>query len=294
MSGCGRCRECPGNKESVTRGAEYTIALAGNANVGKSTLFNQLTGVGQVIGNWPGKTVERRERSPPPQGLRIRVIDLPGIYSFSTYSLEEEVSRDFIALECPDAVIDVVDATALERNLFFTIQLMELAPPMLVAVNQVDLAEKKGMSIDTAKLAALLGVPVLPTVAARGKGIAALADAIANLIDNQKTPTPPRYGKEVEERIEKVTALIGCLKLQYPARWTAIKLLEGDPACTQIVSRQDPSVIEVVKELGAEIEAIHGEPVSVVMSEERYHVADRIADQVVTIRALPGESRGRV
>ncbi len=129
MSGCGECAGCPAGKESGIKDADYTIALAGNANVGKSVIFNQLTGVDQIIGNWPGKTVERAEGLLLHKGKRIRVIDLPGIYSFSTYSMEELVSRDFIALEHPDAVINVIDASALERNLFFTIQLTGTGAP---------------------------------------------------------------------------------------------------------------------------------------------------------------------
>jgi len=189
MSGCGECKGCSTGEESKIKNPDYTIALAGNANVGKSVIFNQLTGVDQIIGNWPGKTVERAEGLLLHKGKRIRVIDLPGIYSFSTYSMEELVSRDFIALEHPDAVINVIDASALERNLFFTIQLLELAPPMMIAVNQIDLAEKKGITIDTGKLSTLLGVPVVPTVAIRGKGIPALTDAITGLM--QDHPVPP-------------------------------------------------------------------------------------------------------
>ena len=168
--------------------------LPGNANVGKSVTFNQLTGVDQIIGNWPGKTVERAEGLLQYKGKRIRVIDLPGIYSFSTYSMEELVSREYIALEHPDAVVNVIDASALERNLFFTIQLMELAPPLLVSVNQIDLAEKKGISVDTAKLAKLLGVPVIPTVAIRGKGISNLTEAILDLVHDHPVPPVSRHG----------------------------------------------------------------------------------------------------
>jgi len=141
MSGCGECKGCSPGKASGIKDADYTIALAGNANVGKSVIFNQLTGVDQIIGNWPGKTVERAEGLLLHRGKRIRVIDLPGIYSFSTYSMEELVSRDFIALEHPDAVINVIDASALERNLFFTIQLMELAPPLMIAGPPVSMAK---------------------------------------------------------------------------------------------------------------------------------------------------------
>ncbi|MCX6697464.1 MAG: ferrous iron transporter B, partial [Methanoregula sp.] len=288
MSGCGECKGCSPGRESKIKNADYTIALAGNANVGKSAIFNQLTGVDQIIGNWPGKTVERAEGLLLHSGKRIRVIDLPGIYSFSTYSMEELVSRDFIALEHPDAVINVIDASALERNLFFSIQLLELAPPMLVAVNQIDLAEKKGIAIDTKKLASLLGVPVIPTVAIRGKGIAELTGAITGLMQDHPVPPVLRYGKEVEERIGKIVSGLGTVTTPYPVRWTAIKLLERDPAIQQIVGEQDASVVKTADILAGEIESLHGETVCVVMSAERYQVADRIAAEVITIRP-PGE-----
>ncbi|MDD1702555.1 MAG: ferrous iron transport protein B [Methanoregula sp.] len=285
MSGCGGCKGCDPKKESTIKDVDYTIALAGNANVGKSVTFNQLTGVDQIIGNWPGKTVERAEGLLQYKGKRIRVIDLPGIYSFSTYSMEELVSRDYIALEHPDAVVNVIDASALERNLFFTIQLMELAPPLLVSVNQVDLAEKKGISVDYKKLSELLGVPVISTVAIQGKGISNLTEAILSLIHDHPVPPVLRYGKEIEERIEKIVSLMGAVLMPYPVRWVAIKLLERDREIIRQVAPQDPAVVSEAEKLSAEIEALHGEPVCVVMSAERYQVADRIAAEVITVRS---------
>jgi len=289
MSGCGDCKACStAGKESGIKNADYTIALAGNANVGKSVIFNQLTGVDQIIGNWPGKTVERAEGLLLHKGKRIRVIDLPGIYSFSTYSMEELVSRDFIALEHPDAVVNVIDASAVERNLFFTIQLLELAPPLMIAVNQIDLAEKKGITIDTGKLSALLSVPVVSTVAIKGKGIPVLTDAITDLMQNHPVPPALLYGKEIEERIGKIISLLEAVTTPYPVRWTAIKLLERDPSIVKLVSEQDPGIAGKAGGLASEIESIHGEPVCVVMSAERYQIADRIAAEVMTIRP-PGE-----
>jgi len=285
VSGCGGCKECTPPKESTIKNVDYTIALAGNANVGKSVTFNQLTGVDQIIGNWPGKTVERAEGLLQYKGKRIRVIDLPGIYSFSTYSMEELVSREYIALEHPDAVVNVIDASALERNLFFTIQLMELAPPLLVSVNQIDLAEKKGISVDTGKLAKLLGVPVIPTVAIRGKGISNLTEAILDLVHDHPVPPVLTYGREIEERIGKIVSLMGAVTTPYPVRWIAIKLLERDPEVARIVGSQDPSILAAAGKLSEEIETLHGEPVCVVMSAERYQVADRIAAEVITVRA---------
>ncbi len=159
--------------------------LAGNANVGKSVVFNELTGSNQIIGNWPGKTVERAEGKLLFEGQDIDVIDLPGIYSFSTYSMEEIVSREYIAFEKPDVVINVVDASVLERNLFFTIQLKELNVPLVVCVNQIDLAKQKGIIIDTEKLEAALGVPVVATVAIRGEGLHKLMEVATEVAFNK-------------------------------------------------------------------------------------------------------------
>jgi ferrous iron transport protein B len=154
------------NKKKALR-----MALAGNANVGKSVLFNALTGMHQHIGNWPGKTIEKAEGTFFFKGRTVDVIDLPGIYSLSTFSLEERISREYVAREKPDVVINVVDASVLERNLFFTLQLIELGAPVVIALNQVDLAERKGIRIDCKKLSNILGVPVVPMVATMNKGI---------------------------------------------------------------------------------------------------------------------------
>ena len=167
MAECKNCGQCDSATKKM-KDFKMVVALAGNSNVGKSAIFNQLTGVDQIIGNWPGKTVERAEGLLHYKGMRIKIIDLPGIYSFSTYSMEEIVSRDFIALEKPDIVVNVIDASALERNLFFTLQLIELDVPMVIALNQVDLMEKKGLSIDAKKFEEILGVSVVTTVAIKG------------------------------------------------------------------------------------------------------------------------------
>ena len=160
-----------------------TIALAGNANVGKSVIFNHLTGMHQHIGNWPGKTVEKAEGTLHFKGYMIDVIDLPGIYSLSTFSLEELISREYISIEKPDLVINVVDASILERNLFFTLQLVELHTPMIVALNQMDIAKKKGIEIDHKKLEAILGVPVIPTIAPSQIGISDLLQTAVDIIE---------------------------------------------------------------------------------------------------------------
>jgi ferrous iron transport protein B len=277
--------------------ADLVVALAGNANVGKSAVFNQLTGVDQIIGNWPGKTVERAEGMLRYKGRKIKIIDLPGIYSFSTYSMEEVVSRDFIALEKPDIVVNVVDATALERNLFFTIQLLELRAPMIIALNQIDFMEKKGISIDYEKLGKLLGVTVVPTVAIKGKGISELTEQIVKLADQRIAPLEIRYGREVEQRIEMLTAHLGKIETDYPRRWLAIKLLERDEEITKLIEGLNGGIVQIAEDLAEEIERIHGETSSVVISAERYKIADEIAREVQRIgteEATPTEKIDRI
>jgi len=263
------------------------IALAGNANVGKSVIFNQLTGLHQHIGNWPGKTVAKAEGTLHFKGYEIDVIDLPGIYSLSTFSLEEIISREYIAFEKPDLVINVVDASVLERNLFFTLQLIELGTPMVIALNQIDIAWKKGIKIDHEKLSEILGVPVIPTVAIRGVGIYDLLDAAVKAVEEKTIrPSKIKYGKEIEEKIEKIASLIETIDLPYPARWTAIKLLEGDKKIQEEVKRADPKILSFVQELASEIERIHGHPCSTVITSERYEVAGRIAREVQRIQPI--------
>lgn len=169
--------------------ANLTIALAGNPNAGKTTLFNALTGSRQHVGNWPGKTVEKKEGTFRYRGLTCRVVDLPGTYSLSAYSPEEIIARDYILYEQPDVVINVVDASNLERNLYLAVQLLELGAPLAIALNVVDIARARGIRIDQAKLSALLGnVPVVETVANKEQGIDRLIETIFNLV----TPQPAR------------------------------------------------------------------------------------------------------
>ncbi len=159
--------------------ADMVIALAGNPNAGKTTLFNALTGSRQHVGNWPGKTVEKKEGIFRRQGVTVRVVDLPGTYSLTAYSPEEVIARDFILHERPDLVVNVVDASNLERNLYLTVQLLELGAPLLLALNQMDMARAAGIEIDREKLSVLLGgVPIVETVGNREQGITALLDRI--------------------------------------------------------------------------------------------------------------------
>jgi ferrous iron transport protein B len=256
-----------------------TIALAGNANVGKSVIFNQLTGSDQIIGNWPGKTVDRAEGSLRFEGYDITVIDLPGIYSFSTFSMEELVSRDYIALEKPDVVVNVLDASILERNLFFTIQLMEMGVPLVLCLNQVDEAKKKGIFIDKEKLQDALGVPVVFAVATRGEGIYELMGEVIRVANEKPQTKHLTYHKDVEAQIEKLQRIVEKekLDLQYPTRWLAIKLLEGDSEITKLAAAKSKAVIEASNAISAELQSSCEEKCFSIIAQERYTLANSIA-----------------
>jgi len=263
----------------------FTIALAGNANVGKSVIFNQTTGLHQHIGNWPGKTVKRAEGTLHFKGYTIDFVDLPGIYSLSTFSIEELVSREYIATEKPDLVINVLDASILERNLFFTLQLLELEAPLLIAINQIDMAKKKGIKIDFEKAEKLLGVPVVPTVAVSGKGIFDMLDTAIQIIEKKRkiNPLHPLYGKEIEVRIEKIVESLNKTELEYPSRWIAIKLLDEDKEIETKILKLSPKTVKLAEKFRLELEEIHGHSCPTVVSSERYHVASKISKQIQEI-----------
>ncbi len=272
---------------------EFTVALAGNANVGKSVIFNQLTGGNQIIGNWPGKTVEKAEGFLEQEGIKLHIVDLPGIYSLSTYSEEEIVSREFIAKEHPDLVVNVVDASNLERNLFFTLQLIELEVPLVIALNQYDILENKGLHINEDKLSKLLDAPVVKTIAVQNKGLKDLFKVIKEALLSEEKKVPHiKYGKEVESRIEILVEKLKNkkIKLSYPYRFAAIKLLENDPLIKKEVN--DPEILSTVKKLQEELKEIHGEDAETVIISERYAIASRIAESVITRRYMVKASIG--
>ncbi|MDR2203063.1 MAG: ferrous iron transport protein B [Nitrososphaerota archaeon] len=268
------------NKTTSLKGKNtpLTFALAGNANVGKSVIFNQLTGSNQIIGNWPGKTVERAEGTLSFEGHEIKIIDLPGIYSFSTFSMEELVSRDYVALEKPDAVINVVDASVLERNLFFTLQLLEMNTPLVLVLNQVDVAKNKGILIDKDHLSTILGTPVVFTTATRGEGIYEAIKEAVKVATSKPKYTPIKYRKDLEEQIQKLQQLIEKeqIDLKYPSRWVAIKLLEGDTEITKLVIEKSKTVILQAKLVIAEFEKNCQEKCFSIIASARYALANSI------------------
>jgi ferrous iron transport protein B len=260
-----------------------TIALAGNANVGKSAIFNQLTGLTQETGNWSGKTVGTREGTLSHHGRRFKVVDLPGVYSFTNYSAEEMLTREYILTRQPDIVINVVDATSLERNLYFTLQLIEMGVPLVIALNYADVAKKRHIHIDNELLGKLVGAPVVNTVAIKGIGIHEIVDAALAVIEKRVRPAGElKYGPEIESRIDRLTEALRGGENNYPPRWAAIKLLEGDGQILAKLNGKRAELNDLANQLGEELTAIHGEDRSAVISADRYTLAARIARQVNT------------
>ncbi len=205
------------------------VALAGNPNVGKSVIFNALTGAKQKVGNWPGVTVEKKEGLCEHKGTEMLVVDLPGIYSLSATSIDEKIAREYILNERPDVVVNIVDASNLERNLYLTLQLIEAEANMVLALNKMDLAKSMGYRIDVKKLSSNLGIPVIPMVAVRNEGIDELKDAIVRASKNPKTPVV-KYSGEIENYIKclELKVIENSVLTDYPPRFVAIKLLELD------------------------------------------------------------------
>jgi ferrous iron transport protein B len=277
-----------------SNGRQLTIALAGNANVGKSAIFNQLTGLVQETGNWSGKTAAVREGTLIHHGMQINIIDLPGIYSFSVYSSEELITRDYILTRHPDVVINVLDANLLERNLFFTLQLKEMDIPLVVALNFSDIARKKHIHTNITALSDLLGSPVIDTIAIKGIGVHELVDAALDVVEkngNGLSNNQLKYGTEVESRISQLEKEITIRNTKYPPRWTAIALLAGDSELVTRFDKELPELVTLAKGFSSELTAIHGEDNSSVITAERYTLAARIAREV-SIISSPGTTWG--
>ena len=236
----------------------FTLALAGNPNSGKTTAFNSLTGSHQHVGNYPGITVEKKEGQVHlPSGERLRLIDLPGTYSLTAYTQEETVARMVLATERPDAVIDVLNAGALERNLYLTVQLLEMGVPVVLALNMMDEAQSRGMSIDLERLSLRMGLPVVATVARTGEGLPELLKTATVYAESrQGSPWKPlhiSYGPDLDPvlaRMEAEIAESGLLGEAYPARWVALKLLELDE---EILNRCRTDSPELTSRLEAQI-----------------------------------------
>lgn len=214
-----------------------TVALGGNPNCGKSALFNALTGIRQTTGNWPGVTVERKEGALELDGRTVRVIDLPGIYSLDASSLDEMVTRDYLLSRDADLIVNVLDASSLERNLYLTVQLLEMGVPIVIALNMMDVARKRDIQIDTEQLAAALGCPVVPVVAVTKEGLTELqARLLAVAAGREPAGTALEHGDCVEAVIAELLPLLADVPERATARWLALKLLEADPIAEEVAS----------------------------------------------------------
>ncbi len=234
------CETCPVHNAANLRklgvnmeNSDFVIALAGNPNTGKSTVFNALTGLRQHTGNWPGKTVGRAEGGFVYADYRYKLVDLPGTYSLLSTSVDEEIARDFILFGQPDVTVVVVDATRLERNLNLALQVLEITDRAVICLNLIDEARRHNIEVDQRRLARDLGVPVVPTSARYGEGLPELLQAINEVATGQTVCQPHRIKNEPAELKQAVSQLVTQIQTVYPdlpnARWVALRLLDGDP-----------------------------------------------------------------
>lgn len=259
-----------------------TIALAGNPNCGKTTLFNALTGSNQYVGNWPGVTVEKKEGKLKKHN-DVTVTDLPGIYSLSPYTLEEVVARDYLTNEKPDVILNIIDGTNLERNLYLTTQLLELGIPMVVAVNMMDIINKNGDRIDKARLEEELGCRVVGISALKGEGISEAADAAIKAAGDKIKPAPHKFAADVEEAVSKIEDIIAPKVPADMKRWYAVKVFERDEKILEKLSARDADPI-----IRAVEEARDDDPESIITNERYEYITSIISDCInrKTVRKL--------
>jgi len=267
-----------------------TVALAGNPNSGKSTIFSNLTGTRQKIGNWPGVTVEKKEGHLTTDGYRLTIVDLPGTYSLTAYSIEEIVARDFVLDEKPDVVVTVIDASNLERNLYLATQLRELDTKVIFVLNMADMARQRGMKIDGEKLSELLDVPVVFSVGNANEGTRDIVRAIIDVAETDiELPRKRRvyYGKDIESAIGRLSEVIRDRigdKLPYHVRWTAVKLLEDDKIIKERVGKLAPpageAVLREAASLREELRELFDDEPEIVMTDQRYGFIAGIVKEV--------------
>ena len=260
------------------------IALAGNPNCGKTTMFNALTGANQYVGNWPGVTVEKKEgklKEKKGKGEDIIVTDLPGIYSLSPYTLEEVVSRDYVLKENPDVIIDLVDATNIERNLYLTTQLIETGVPVVIALNMADLLEKRGIKIDTKRLSMLLDCPIIETSALKGEGLDKLIDEAVKVAKSSKVDLPKEiFSKDMEAAIDEVKGVLPTSVTDDKKRWYAVKFLENDEKVKEAMklSASGQSLVDTKRQ---ELEKQHDDDMESIVTDERYKFIQKIVNTTV-------------
>ena len=248
---------------------EYKIALAGNPNCGKTTMFNDLTGSSQYVGNWPGVTVEKKEGKLRTNKQAV-IQDLPGIYSLSPYTLEEVVTRNYLVGEHPDAMINIVDASNLERNLYLTTQLLEIGVPMVIALNMMDLVRKNGDQIDLKKLSEQLGCPIIQTSAVKGEGSSEVAQAALSLAQSKAAPPAPLlFSEQLEEILHTISQLIQGYCPAQNLRWYTIKLFERDEKVLEQLSLEQP-VLDEIESLRKQAEELFDDDTESIITHERY------------------------
>ncbi|MGO9570192.1 MAG: ferrous iron transport protein B [Desulfomonilaceae bacterium] len=270
---------------------EIVVALAGNPNAGKTTLFNALTGARQHVGNWPGVTVEKKEGTVIHGDREIHVVDLPGTYSLTAYSLEEIIARNFIVESAPDVVVDVVDASNLERNLYLSVQLLEMGARIVIALNMIDVAEGRHIHISDKTLSDLLGVPVIPTNGKKRIGIEELLDKAIERAETTAVPGTQRtvtYGTEVEEELAKIEQRLNSARSRVNGlsnRWLAVKLLEGDTEISKMVRSTigRDGVFDQVEQSRKHIEDIFADPPEIVLTDARYGFISGALKQAVHV-----------
>ena len=257
------------------------IALAGNPNCGKTTMFNALTGANQYVGNWPGVTVEKKEgKLRDKRHGEIIVTDLPGIYSLSPYTLEEVVSRDYILKENPDVIIDLVDATNIERNLYLTTQLIETGVPVVIALNMSDLLEKRGLRIDTSRLSMLLGCPVVETSALKKTGLGDVIETAVKTAMKKDVKKPGEiFSKEIEEAVASIAGELTSIS-EDKRRWYSVKVLENDNKVMEELSLSSLAR-KTAAEKRAAIESIHDDSMESIITDERYKYIQKIVKTTV-------------
>ena len=269
---------------------DIKIAIAGNPNCGKTTLFNSLTGSRQRVGNWPGVTVERMEGSYEFEGQSVRIVDLPGIYSFTTLSLDEQLTREYILKEKPDVVINIVDASNLERNLYLTTQLLEMKVPVVVALNMMDLAKQRRIKIQVDHLETHLNCRVVPLVATKGTSLEPLKEAVAEAVRTRTVSgTRVQYDLEVEEALGPIAEKVDeqAREQGVDARWLAIKLLERDPLAISLTGTEfDPLVLPEIDR----IQRHTGDDIEIVFADGRYGFIHGLARDVIQRDSLLRET----
>jgi len=287
---------------------KIVVALAGNPNSGKTSIFNMLTGARQHVGNYPGVTVEKKEGLCRHSGHEMTIVDLPGTYSLSAYSVEELVARNFIIDEHPDVVVDIIDSSNIERNLYLATQLIEMKVPLLLVFNMSDIARQRGLKFDTEQLSRLLEAPIVHTVGNKAAGKAELLAAIGRTAEQKKEHHPHivHYGSEIEDELAKLEPILAEkepeLSHKYGTRWLALKLIEQDSEIAGKIASDN--VLDTAKGSTAHLREIFADEPEIVIADRRYgfisgacqetirstvesrHTASDRIDAVVTNRIL--------